>query len=193
MKLIKYDGVEFKIADEALLIRPIRELFRQDKSKKKEEFWKQISYLWFMCDPRSTYQYLIDENERAAEIKRQEGLGEKWKPSALLQEAMDVYKRQTITTASLLLEDMRYSLETVRAIIRQIGKAVTVSEERTDEEGTKNLAMKLDKALDSMTKAADKIPDLAKKFVQAEKELAKDFEVDDKARGSSQKAIGEDV
>ena len=93
MKLIKYDGVEFKIADEALLIRPIRELFRQDKSKKKEEFWKQISYLWFMCDPRSTYQYLIDENERAAEIKRQEGLGEKWKPSALLQEAMDVYKQ----------------------------------------------------------------------------------------------------
>ena len=52
MKLIEFDGLEFKIADEALLVRPIRELFQKDKSKKKEEFWKQISYLWFMCDPR---------------------------------------------------------------------------------------------------------------------------------------------
>ena len=32
MKLIEFDGVEFKIADEALLVRPIRELFEKDKS-----------------------------------------------------------------------------------------------------------------------------------------------------------------
>ena len=68
MKLIEFDGMEFKIADEALLIRPIRELFEKDKSKKKEEFWKQISYLWFMCDPRSTYQYLVDEEACAFSI-----------------------------------------------------------------------------------------------------------------------------
>ena len=43
MKLIEFDGMEFKVADEAFLVRPIRELFQKDKSKRKEEFWRQIS------------------------------------------------------------------------------------------------------------------------------------------------------
>ena len=35
MKLIEFDNFELKVADEAFLIRPIRELFEKDKSKKK--------------------------------------------------------------------------------------------------------------------------------------------------------------
>lgn len=191
MKLIEYDGVEFKVADEAFLSRPIRELYRKDKSKNKEEFWRQISYMWFMVDPRSSYTYLIDERERDAEIRKQEGLASDWKPSKELLEAMDIYKRQTTTTASLLLEDMRYGLDSIRAIIRRIGKSINI-EDSEDEEGG-GMALKLDKALDSMTKAVDKIPDLAKKLVEAEKALAKDFLESDKNRGGMQKAIGEDI
>lgn len=191
MRLIEFDGMDFKLADEAMLVKPIRELFRKDKSSRKKEFWKQISYLWFMCDPRSSYQYLIDESERSAEIIQQEGLGESWKPSPLLQEAMDVYKRQSVTTASLLLDDMRFGLDSIRQIIRKIGKSINDAEK--DDEGGSKLAMKLDKALDSMTKAVDKIPDLARKLVEAEKALAKDFATDDKARGNAEKAIGEEV
>ena len=111
MKLIDYDGQEFKIADEALLVRPIRELFQKDKTAKKETFWRQMSYLWFMCDPRSTYMYLVDEDARAREIKLQEGLGEDFEPSDLLKEAMDVYKKMSVTTASILLEGMRKGIE----------------------------------------------------------------------------------
>ena len=192
MKLIEFDGQDFKIADEALLVSPIRELFRKDKSKTKEEFWKQISYLWFMCDPRSSYMYLIDEDERAVEVKKQEGFGEKWEPSELLEKAMEIYKRQSTTTQSLLLEDMRYGLDSIRAIIRRIGKSVR--EKSDDEDDDKSgMALKLDKALDSMTKAVDKIPDLAEKLANAEKALVKDYATEDNARGSAQKAIGEDL
>ena len=191
MKLIEFDGMEFKIADEALLVRPIRELFQKDKTKKKEEFWKQISYLWFMCDPRSSYMFLLDEKERSDEIKKQEGLGDDWEPSELLKDAMAIYQRQCTTTSSLLLDDMRYGLDSIRRLIRRIGKEMNADE--TDEEGGAGSSLKLDKALDAMTKAVDKIPDLAKKLVEAEKELAKDFETDDKARGNSVKAVGEDI
>ena len=190
MKLIEFDGMEFKIADEALLVRPIRELFQKDKTKKKEEFWKQISYIFFMCDPRSTYMYLMDEDERSAEICKQEGFGEEWKPSPLLMEAMNVYRKHCVTTASLLLDDMRYALDSIRLIIRRIGLSLRPSAE---DENTNPTDIKLDKALDSMTKAAEKIPDLARKLVDAEKELAKDFETDDKARGNASKAVGEDI
>lgn len=173
MKLIEFDGMEFKIADEALLIRPIRELFQQDKTKKKEQFWKQISYLWFMCDPRSTYQYLTDNIERSVEIKKQEGLGEDWEPSELLNEAMDIYRKQTITTSAILLEGMRKGIDKLSSFLS--------TTEFTD------------KTVASMTSALRQIPELARALVEAEKSLAKDFDTDDKARGNAQKAVGEDV
>ena len=173
MKLIEFDGMEFKIADEALLVRPIRELFQKDKSKKKEEFWKQISYLWFMCDPRSTYQYLVDEDARAKEIKIQEGPGEDWEPSDLLREAMLVYRKHTITTAALLLEGMRKGIDKLSAFLGE----TTFSE----------------KTVASMTSALKQIPELSKALVEAERSLAKDFATDDAARGNAQRAVGEDV
>ena len=191
MKLIEYDGMEFKIADEALLVRPIRELLQKDKTKKKEEFWKQISYIFFMCDPRSSYMFLLNEMERSNEIKAQEGFAADWEPSELLKEAMKIYERQCTTTSSLLLDDMRFGLDSIRRLIRRIGKEMNADE--TDEEGGVSSSLKLDKALDAMTKAVEKIPDLAKKLVEAEKELAKDFEPDDKARGNASKAVGEDI
>jgi hypothetical protein len=193
VKLIEFDGVDFKIADQALYVSPIREMFRADKSRKKETFWKQISYLWFMCDPRSSYMYIIDEKLRAEEVKKQEGFGDTWKPSQTLLEAMDIYKRQSITTQSLLIDDMRYGLDCIRAMIRQIGTSIQPTKTEGDDENTEKKAMKLDKALDSMTKAVDKIPDLAKKLADAEKALVKDFATEDKARGNTEKAVGEDV
>lgn len=173
MKLIEFDGLEFKIADEALLVRPIRELFQKDKSKKKEEFWKQISYIFFMCDPRSTYMYLVNEEERAKEIKAQEGLGEDWEPSDLLKEAMAIYRKHTITTAAILLEGMRKGIDKLSAFLGD----TTFSE----------------KTVASMTSALKQIPDLSKALVEAEKSLAKDFDTDDRARGNAQKAVGEDI
>lgn len=173
MRLIEFDGMEFKVADEAFLVRPIRELFQKDKSRRKEEFWRQISYLWFMCDPRSSYQYLTDPIERSVEIKKQEGLGDDWEPSDLLKEAMDVYRKQTITTSAILLEGMRKGIDKLSSFLSTT--AFT------------------DKSVSSMTSALRQIPELAKALSDAEKSLAKDFETDDKARGNAVKAVGEDI
>lgn len=182
MKLIEFDGLEFKIADEALLVRPIRELFQKDKSKKKEEFWKQLSYLWFMCDPRSSYQYLVEEEARAKEVKIQEGLGEDWEPSELLKEAMDIYRKQTITTASLLLEGMRKGIENVRKFLSEVDLFAV------DEKTQKPLYQ-----VSTITSALKQVPELAKALSDAEKSLAKDFATEDSARGNVQKAVGEDI
>lgn len=173
MRLIEFDGMEFKVADEAFLVRPIRELFQKDKSKRKEEFWRQISYMWFMCDPRSSYQYLTDPIERSVEIKKQEGLGADWEPSDLLKEAMDIYRKQTITTSAILLEGMRKGIDKLSSFLSTT--AFT------------------DKSVASMTSALRQIPELAKALSDAEKSLAKDFETDDKARGNAVKAVGEDI
>lgn len=173
MKLIEFDGMEFNIADEALLVRPIRQLFEKDKSKKKEEFWKQISYLWFMCDPRSNYMYLVNEQERSKEVKKQEGLGEDWEPSELLKDAMNIYRSQTITTSAILLEGMRKGIDKLSAFLGETSFS--------------------EKTVASMTSALKQIPELAKALSDAEHALAKDFATDDKARGTASKAVGEDI
>lgn len=180
MKLINFDGQDFTIADEALLIKPIRELFRADKTKKKEDFWRQISYMWFMCDPRSSYMYIIDEQERAKEVIHQEGLGEDFKPSVTLREAMEVYRKQSTTTAALLLEGMRKGIDNLRRFLSEVDLFATVNDKPVYQVAT-------------VTSALKQIPELARALIDAEKALAKDFVDNDKTRGGLDKAVGEDI
>ena len=65
MKLIEYKDYKIVVSDEALLVKPIRDLFNKDTSENKEKFMQQMSYMYFMIDPRSTYNYIIDDNERS--------------------------------------------------------------------------------------------------------------------------------
>ena len=179
MKLIEYDGESIKVADEAFLIRPIRELYEQDKSRRKETFWEQMSYLYFMTDPRSPYQYLTDTKERASEIKLQEGLAMDWEPSETLQKAMAVYARQSITTQSLLLEGMRKGIDNLRKFLGEVDLFKTVNDKPVYQVAT-------------VTSALKQVPELAKALAEAEKSLAKDFADEAQARGSVSKSIDED-
>lgn len=118
MKLISTEGYQLHIADEALLIKPIRKLYNQDRSASKEQFYRQMSYLYFMIDPRSTYAYILDPEERAKNIIAQEGLDPNFKPSPLLEEAMDVYKKHTITPSQELLNAALIAANTVSVFLK---------------------------------------------------------------------------
>lgn len=119
MKLVTIDNYQLKVADEALLIKPIRKLFNQDRSASKEQFYKQMSYMYFMIDPRSTYSYILNEEERANAIIEQEGLDKDFKPSPLLQEAMEVYKKHTITPSQELLNAALIAAHTVSNFLKK--------------------------------------------------------------------------
>lgn len=118
MKLIKIENFQLQVADEALLIKPIRKLFNQDRSASKEQFYRQMSYLYFMVDPRSTYSYILNEEERAKAIVQQEGLGEDFKPSVLLEEAMEIYRKHTITPSQELLNASLIAANTVSTFLK---------------------------------------------------------------------------
>lgn len=173
MKLISYDGGELKVADEAFLIRPIRELFEEDKSKNHEDFWRQMSYLWFMCDPRSSYMYLTSEDDRAYEVKKQEGFDDNWVPSLKLEEAMLQYKSHVITTSSLLLDDLRIGINNLRTFFR------TVNLNDTDKNG-KPLYQ-----VSSITGAIKQAIELTKLLAEAEKSLTQELTEDSGVRGSA--------
>jgi hypothetical protein len=47
----------------------------------------------FFADPRSDYQYIVDEDERIKAIKEGEGLPDKWVPDKQVLAAIDFYKQ----------------------------------------------------------------------------------------------------
>ena len=179
MRLITLENFELKVAPEALLIRPIRRLWNQDRSKGKERFYQQMSFLYFAVDPRSTYSYLLDEEERKKAIIEQEGLPANFKPSELLKEAMEIYKKHTMTVSQKLLSDALVSANTVGTFLRTINLM-----EEDDKGRPKYQISQVVSALKNLEGIINTIQTLQKKV---EQEIADNG----KARGTQELTIGD--
>lgn len=182
MKLIKIENFQLTIADEALLIKPIRKLFNQDRSASKEQFYKQMSYLYFMIDPRSTYSYILNEEERAKAIIEQEGLDKNFKPSPLLLEAMEVYRKHTITPSQELLNAALVAANTVSTFL----KNPDILNEEDDKGRPKYQISAITTALKNVEGIVTSLQNLQRKV---ESELTEQS----KARGSQELTIFDDV
>lgn len=170
--LLEYKDYRLSVSPEAFLIKPIRALYNADRTKNKERFMQQLSVIYFCYDPRSTYNYIIDEEERLAAVIEQEGLPADFKVSKQLQEAIDIYKKHVITTSYLLLEDSRIAIDKVRQFLRNVDL------QAQDDKG---------KPLYDITKittALRQIPDLAAALSDAEKKVSKEIEEQGRARGN---------
>lgn len=180
MNLITFENYTIDIAPEALLVAPIRKLYNQDKTKNKETFIQSMSILFFMVDPRSNYNYIVDEDERLQEILSQEGLPKNYKISSDLKEAMETYKKLIKTPSSELLEDTLIALDRIRSFLRNIDLTLT------DDKG------KPVYTINSVTSAIKQIPQLAKDIVETQRIITKEIEEQGRARGVSSKKLFED-
>ena len=180
MHLIEYDNYEIKISPEALLVKPIREIWEKDKTKNKESFLSQMSFMFFMIDPRSTYSYITDLAERADEIIMQEGLPRDFQPTEDLKKAMEIYEKHTITSSYALLEAAKIAVDKVGKFLKEVDLNTL------DDKG------KPIYTINSITSAIKQIPQLAKDLVEAEKVVAKEIEEKGRARGGNNKTIFDD-
>lgn len=180
MKLIKIESYQLQVADEAMLIKPIRKLFNQDRSASKEQFYKQMSYLYFMIDPRSTYSYILNDDERAKAIIEQEGLEEDFKPSSLLKEAMEVYKKHTITPSQELLNSALIAAHNVSDFLK---KPDILTEE--DDKGKPKYQ------ISSITSALKNVEGIVSSLQNLQKKVEEELTDQGKARGSQELTIGD--
>ena len=176
IKLFKYEGYKLNISEEALLLKPFKEIWQRDKSKNKDKALQELGYIYFMSDPRSDYQYLVDEEERSKAIKEGEGIDSKWKPDKLVLDAIAFYKSFKPTSA-LLLEDTRAMIDGYRVKLRQITADMS------------NLDIKEIKDLGAVIK---QIPSLIKDLDEAEKALNSELKTSGRMRGSGEKTLFED-
>lgn len=177
MKLISVENFELKIADEALLVKPIRKLWNQDRSDKKEQFYKQMSVLYFTYSPSSNYSYIIDEEERMKEVLSQEGILD-FKPSKEFKEAVEIYKKLNNTASSELLADTRLIINKMRQALKSI------EFESLDEKDMPN-------AVKTVATIVGMIPKLVKELSDAEKAVTKELEEQGKARGTQELTVGD--
>ena len=179
MRLFKYEDYDISIEPEALLLKPFKEIWKRDKSKSKDRAYQEFEYIYFFCDIRSDYQYIIDETLRQESIKEGMGLPSSWKPDKLVIEAMEFYNKFKPASA-LLLEDTRYAVDKLRKLLRDIDLA------KTDDNG------KPIYTLNTITSTIKQVPQLVKDLDEAEKAIAKDIQQSDKVRGTTEKSMYED-
>lgn len=181
MKLIRYEDYQIKLADEAFLVRPIRRLFHQDRSERKEQFWRQMAFLYFTISPASSYSYILDPEERAKAVIEQEGLPADFRPSELLLEAMQVYRKLTITPSQKLLDSALVAADTVSKFLRN----PDILTEEDDKGKPKHTVSEITRALRDVEGITNSLQNLQKKV---EQELQ---EENGKARGAQELTLGD--
>ena len=177
MRLIKIVNYELKIADEALLVRPIRKLWNMDRSKGKETFYKQMSILYFVYDPSSNYAYISNEKDRLKEVLEQENITD-FHNTAEFKEAVEAYKKLVRTPSSELLNDVRLTVDKMRQALTSIDFDDLEEKDKVS-------------AINTVAAVISKIPKLVKDLSEAEKAVTKELEEQGNARGSQELTIGD--
>ena len=177
MRLLVYEGYNLTIDPMALSLKPLKTIWNRDKTEKKERAISEIAYIYFMEDPRSDYQYIIDRDERSKAIKEGEGLKSTWQPDGTVKEAMKLYASFK-TTSALLLEDTRALVDGYRNKLRDLTSDMS------------ELDVKDVKELGAIIK---QVPSMVKDLDEAERALAKEIAQSDKVRGAQEKSIYEDM
>ena len=137
--------------------------------------------MYFMVSPASSYSYILDLDERSAEIIKQEGLPDDFKPSEMLREAMEIYRKLTITPSQRLLESSLVAADTVSKFLKDPNILV-----ETDDKGKpKHSVSEITRALKDVEGIINSLQSQQKKVDQ---ELMEDS---GKARGSQELTIGD--
>lgn len=178
MQLITYEDFELKVTEEALLLAPIRKLWKRDRSRDKEQFFAEMGYIYFMVNPASSYMYIPDEKERSDEIIRQEGLT-KWKVDDLMTEAMSEYAKTVETPGSMLLREASITAGKIRKSLADLD--FDSLDEKFKVGNIKTAASVL-----------AMIPKIVKELAEAERAVLQEQKEASRPRGGASKTVFED-
>ena len=179
IKLFHYEEYEVEIEPEAIMLAPFKAIYDRDKSKDKSMAKQELAYIYFMEDPRSDYQFLVDTEVRNNEVIKGLGMPKGWKADKAVKRAAEFYASFKPISAGLL-EDTRFVVERLRKELRGMD---------FDERDDKGKPVH---TLQSITATIKQIPALAKDLDEAERTLSKDIVAEAKARGAQSKALLED-
>lgn len=172
MSLFNLDGSQLVLKPEALALKSIKKIWDKDKTDTKEKAINELTFIYFVYDPRSDYQFITDEEERIAKVKEELGLRKNWAINKDLEKAIETYKETCQTVSSKVLENFRKILEKMNNYM---------IDTEIDEVG-----------LDKVSNVINRLPDTIKKIQEAEQLVIRELEEDEKLRGEKYKKLCED-
>lgn len=173
MGLLNIKNHKLEIKPEALAIRNIRFVWDRDKSKNKTKAEKELSYIYFMYDPRSDYDYITDIEDRQSVVALEVGLGSTYEPDPRMIDAIESYKKSITTVSSGLLEDTKYTVNKIRKFLVE-----TEIEDITD--------------ADKMVRTLERVPGLVENIIKTQELVNSEIVENNTMRGKKEKKIMED-
>lgn len=176
MKLFELSNWNVIISEEAHMLKPFKVIIDKDKSKNKEVALKELAFLWFYTDIKSDYNYLLNEKEKAEEIRKDLNLDSKWTISEDLKKAIEFYKERTTTVSSVILNN---SLFIANKLSNEMRKAV--------EEGDLSI-----NDIEKISKGLTQMPNIVASLQKLEQTVLKEINEKTDKVGSQTKALFED-
>lgn len=154
--------------EQARTIKVFSDIVRRDRGsagdadgRYKQRACQELAYIYHMCDFRSPYFNVPEEDRSSALITDIFG-DDDWEPDELVQEGLELYQELTQTPSMRLLDAAQVSVAELERYFRD------VDFDETDEKGKyKYTAKDLMSNLEKLSKLVDSLSDLRK---QVEKE-----------------------
>lgn len=181
MHMIEIENYEIVPTEEFMLIKPLRDLWFKYKDKDYDKLMQYLSLIYHYADPRSSYSYIIDDDERLAEIIDQEGLGKTFKITKELQGCIDIYRKHVITPAQKLLQRALVGADKLGVFLE------TIDLDERDDKGKPVYPVSM------VAQAFKQVPQIAKDLKEAERAVSQEIEESGRARGGNdRKAVFEE-
>lgn len=162
---------DYKLTVDPLVytLKSFKRLDQRDRTVNKSQLEKELAFIYFVYDPRSDLQFIVDEQDRIEKARELIGLDNKFKIDNDLQKAIDVYLSMTETSASLLIKDLKVGVEKLRRYLRD--------------------AEVDDETFDKYTRALKELIPLSQKLSETERTVIKEVEEISNSRGDKAMTI----
>jgi len=165
MNIFEVKNFVVTFSPQALMLRPFKEIWLNDKSKDKEKAVQELSYIFYMADDRSDYMYILDEEERKEAVIRDLNMDPNWIKPQYIDEAMEFYIEASTTTSTQMLKSTRGVIEKISKFLDDIDV----------NERDKNNKPVFD--IGKIVASVEKVPKLVKALNEIELEIVKEKEL----------------
>lgn len=171
----KDEGWSIEIRPEVLLVDTFKTVW--NKYDDKDIALVEFAYIYFMADYSSDFADIANLEEREQAAIEALTDTDKLKLDDSTKEAISLYKDMNKTTATMLLDDMKYSISKLRQYFREVDLL----------EETEKGALKYD--ISKLTSAIKSAPTILKSLTELEEEVKKGTQAVSNVRGNMQKGI----
>mgnify|MGYP001558658108 CR=1 FL=1 len=162
MNIFSIEDNKIKIQQDCLLIPQFAEIYNRDKSKSKEQSLKELSFVYFSADYKSTY-LAYPESTRLTQLVQDIFKDDSWKPDDIVKAAITKYEELQQTPTLRMLKGARKAQEAITKYYEDISQ----DPDKVNFKSVGAIAMSLEK-MGKIAESIDKLEDKIRREVQTE-------------------------